>query len=58
MCKMRFQRIYDDDLSQPKPLILNNKGRYNESTIRGHRKILNPRWDSSLRVVEFYCYII
>ena len=44
---MKFQRIYDDDLSQPKPLKLYNKERYNESTTRGHRKILNPTWDSS-----------
>ena len=26
-----------------------NKGRYNESTIRGHRKNLSPRWDSNQR---------
>ena len=53
---MRFQRIYDDDLSEPKPLILYNKERYNESTIRGHRKMgFEP---TTLRVVEFYCYIV
>ena len=43
MWKMRFQRICDDDLTQPKPPILYNKGRYNEPNIRGHRKNLSPR---------------
>ena len=30
-----------------------NKGRCKESTIRGHRKNLIPRWDSNLRPSVF-----
>ena len=41
---------------QPMPLILifkGNKGRCKESTIRGHRKNLSPRWDSNPRPSVF-----
>ena len=43
-------------INQPMPMTLNNKenkGRYKESTIRGHTKNLYPRWDSNPRPSVF-----
>ena len=41
-------------------IVLNNKvkkERYKESTIRGHRKNLSPRWDWNPRASVFYCFV-